>query len=66
MNFVISIKLKKSTPSIIIMNKIYTQIVIPFAIIETIVWAAYFYSFPAFLPTWETSLGFSRTVLTGA
>ena len=48
------------------MNKIYTQIVIPFAIIETIVWAAYFYSFPAFLPTWETSLGFSRTVLTGA
>ena len=48
------------------MNKIYTQIVIPFAIIETIVWAAYFYSFPALLPTWETSLGFSRTVLTGA
>ena len=48
------------------MNKIYTQIVIPFAIVETIVWAAYFYSFPAFLPTWETSLGFSRTVLTGA
>ena len=48
------------------MNKIYTQIVIPFAIVETVVWAAYFYSFPAFLPTWETSLGFSRTVLTGA
>ena len=48
------------------MYKIYTQIVIPFAIVETIVWAAYFYSFPAFLPTWETSLGFSRTVLTGA
>ena len=48
------------------MNKIYTQIVIPFAIVETIVWAAYFYSFPAFLPTWETILGFSRTILTGA
>ena len=46
------------------MNKIYTQIVIPFAIIETIVWAAYFYSFPAFLQTWESNLGFSRTVLT--
>ena len=48
------------------MNKVYTKIVIPFAIVETIVWATYFYSFPAFLPTWETNLGFSRTVLTGA
>lgn len=44
----------------------YRSVVFPFAIAETLVWAAYFYSFPAFLPIWENDLGFSRASLTGA
>ena len=44
----------------------FLRIVWPFAIAETLVWAAYYYSFPALLPTWESDLGFSKTTLTGA
>ena len=44
----------------------FGQIVWPFAIAETLVWACYYYSFPALLPTWEMDLGFSKTTLTGA
>jgi MFS family permease len=44
----------------------FAQVVWPFAIAETLVWACYYYSFPALLPTWEADLGFSKTTLTGA
>jgi MFS family permease len=44
----------------------FTIYVMPFAISQTIAWATCFYSFPAFLPIWETQLGFSKTSLTGA
>ena len=44
----------------------FTIYVLPFAISQTIAWATCFYSFPAFLPIWETQLGFSKTSLTGA
>ena len=37
----------------------------PLAIAETLVWAAFYYSFPAFLPAWEADLGWSRAVLSG-
>ena len=47
-------------------KKIFRKIVWPFAIAETLVWAAYYYSFPALLPIWEVDLGFSKTALTGA
>ncbi len=47
-------------------NRNFSRIVFPFAIAETLVWAAYFYSFPAFLPIWEAELGFSKANLTGA
>ncbi len=40
--------------------------VIPLAIAETLVWAAFYYSFPAFLPAWEAELGWSRAELSGA
>ena len=42
------------------------KIIWSFAIAETLAWASYFYIFPAFLPIWEVSLGFSKTSLTGA
>lgn len=44
----------------------FRQIVWPFAIAETIIWAAIYYSFPALLLTWERDLGWSKTELTGA
>jgi len=42
------------------------HIVWPFAIAETILWAAFYYSFPALLPEWESDLGFSKTQLSAA
>ena len=42
------------------------HVVWPFAIGETIVWAAFYYSFPALLPEWERDLGFSKTELSAA
>lgn len=44
----------------------FRRIVWPWAIAETIVWAAMFYSFPALLLEWERSLGWSKTELSGA
>ncbi|MEC9152700.1 MAG: MFS transporter [Pseudomonadota bacterium] len=44
----------------------YRRIVWPFAIAETIIWAAIYYSFPALLLTWEQDLGWSKMELTGA
>ena len=44
----------------------FAMYVLPFAISQTLAWATCFYSFPAFLPIWETQLGFSKTSLTGA
>ena len=44
----------------------FRRVVWPFAAAETLVWAAYYYAFPALLPEWEADLGFSKTVLTGA
>lgn len=38
-------------------------IVLPLAFAETLVWAAFFYSFPALLPVWEADLGWSKTDL---
>ena len=46
-------------------NRNFGHIVFPFALVETLAWAAYFYSFPAFLPIWEQELGFSKANLTG-
>ena len=46
--------------------KPFRRIVWPFAIAETLVWACYYYSFPALLQEWEADLGFSKTTLTGA
>ncbi len=42
------------------------SITLPLAIGQTIIWAAIFYLFPAFLPTWELETGWSKTELTGA
>ncbi|MEM7224691.1 MAG: MFS transporter [Pseudomonadota bacterium] len=44
----------------------FRQIVWPLAFGETLVWAAFYYAFPALLPTWEQALGWSKTELTGA
>ena len=44
----------------------FTKYVLPFAISQTLAWATCFYSFPAFLPIWESQLGFSKTSLTGS
>lgn len=40
--------------------------VLPLAIAETLVWAAFYYSFPAFLPAWEADLGWGRAEISGA
>ncbi|MGI9510572.1 MAG: MFS transporter [Geminicoccaceae bacterium] len=42
------------------------RITLPLALAETIVWAAYYYSFPALLLIWEQDLGWSKTELSGA
>lgn len=47
-------------------QKTFFKIVGSFAVAETLVWAAYYYSFAAFFPTWEAELKFSKPVLTGA
>jgi len=44
----------------------FRRIVWPFAIAEIVVWAAFYYSFPALLPEWERSMGWSKTELAGA
>ncbi len=44
----------------------FRQIVWPFAVAETIVWATMYYSFPALLLEWERDLGWSKAELTGA
>ena len=45
-------------------QKTFFKIVGSFAVAETLVWAAYYYSFAAFFPTWEAELKFSKPVLT--
>ncbi len=45
---------------------IFRRIVWPFGIAETLVWASFYYSFPALLPTWEQDMGWSKTELSGA
>ncbi|NQV98921.1 MAG: MFS transporter [Rhodospirillales bacterium] len=47
-------------------NHRFRRIVWPFAGAEIIVWAAFYYSFPALLPEWERALGWSKTELAGA
>ncbi len=44
----------------------FRRIVWPLAIAETIVWAAYYYAFPALLLIWERDLGWTKTELSGA
>ncbi|MEZ5935505.1 MAG: MFS transporter [Alphaproteobacteria bacterium] len=44
----------------------FWRIALPLALAETIVWAAYFYAFPALLLVWEQDLGWSKTELSGA
>ena len=39
---------------------------IPIAIAQTVVWAGIYYVFPAMLPAWQASLGWSRAELSGA
>ncbi len=40
--------------------------VLPLAVAETLVWAAFYYSFPALLPAWEADLGWGRAGISGA
>ena len=40
--------------------------IIPLAIAETLIWAAFYYSFPAFLPAWEAATGWGRTEISAA
>ena len=42
------------------------RITLPLALAEIIVWAAYYYAFPALLLIWERDLGWSKTELSGA
>ncbi len=44
----------------------FRHIVWPFAVGETIVWASFFYLFPALLPEWQRSLGWSVNELSAA
>lgn len=44
----------------------YARIVWPLATGEVIVWAAFFYSFPALILEWERDLGWSKPQLSGA
>ena len=44
----------------------YRHIVWPLAVAEIIVWAAFFYSFPALILEWERDLGWSKPQLAGA
>jgi len=44
----------------------YHRIVWPFAIAQTLVWAAMYYAFPALLLAWEQDLGWSKAELSGA
>ena len=39
---------------------------LPLAVAETLVWAAFYYSFPAFLTAWEAELGWGRAEISGA
>lgn len=45
---------------------LFHRIVWPLAVAETIVWAAYYYSFPALILIWERDLGWSKTEISGA
>ncbi len=45
---------------------IRAKIVLPLAVIETLIWAVSFYMFPAMLPTWEQELGWGKAELSGA
>ena len=40
-------------PGDVIAKGTFRRIVWPFAVVETLVWACYYYSFPALLPTWD-------------
>ena len=44
----------------------FRRIVWSLAVAETVVWAAYYYSFPALILIWEKDLGWSKTELSGA
>lgn len=44
----------------------FRRIVWPLAAAETIVWAAYYYAFPALILIWERDLGWSKAELSGA
>ena len=44
----------------------FKRIVWPLAIAETLIWAAFYYSFPALLLAWERDLGWTKTELAGA
>lgn len=44
----------------------FRLIVWPLAIAETIVWAAYYYAFPALILIWERDIGWSKAEISGA
>ena len=41
----------------------FRRVIWSFAIAETIIWAAFYYSFPALLPEWERSFGWTKADL---
>ena len=47
-------------------DQAFRRIVWPFAIAEALIWASFYYSFPALLPEWERTMGWSKTALSGA
>lgn len=50
-------------PAAIAGRRLFWRITLPLAIAETIVWAAYYYAFPALLLVWERDLGWSKAEL---
>lgn len=44
----------------------FRRIVWPLAVAEILVWAAFYYSFPALILIWERDLGWTKTELSGA
>lgn len=55
-----------SSPSGALPKGTFHRIVWPFAVAETLVWAAVYYMFPALLLTWEQQLPWSKAQLSGA
>jgi len=44
----------------------WNDLIWPLAVAETVVWAGFYYVFPALLPYWEAEFGWSKAALAGA